>query len=163
MIWRMWVIFFVLMPGWTVQVFAGDMFSASVKKIIDGDSLMVATAGGTVEVRLYGVDCPEYDQPYSREAKAFAERKVLGKKVMIEPVAEDSYGRMVAVVLKGDNVLNRELVQNGLAWVYPRYCKKAVCSSWKKVERMAREEKIGLWQDDQPNPPWQWKRSKRGR
>lgn len=163
MIWRTWVITFLILLGLALQAFAGDKLSASVKKIIDGDSLLVTTSGGTVEVRLYGVDCPEYDQPFSREAKILAERKVLGKKVRIEPVDQDTYGRMVAVVTQGQNVLNRDLVLAGLAWVYPRYCKKSFCASWKQDERTAREEKLGLWQHDQPDPPWQWKRNKRGR
>ena len=161
--WRKRVISVVFILGWAARVSAGDMFSASVKKVIDGDSLLVATDRGNIEVRLYGVDCPEYDQPYSREAKIFAQNAVLGKKVMIEPVAEDSYGRTVAVVAKGADTLNRELVQAGLAWVYPRYCKKAVCTSWKKDERNARDERTGLWQEAQPNPPWQWKNNKRNR
>ena len=157
------VISIVFILGWAAQVSAGDVFSATVKKVIDGDSLLVSTDRGDIEVRLYGVDIPEYDQPFSRQAKIFTQKAVLGKKVMIEPVAEDAYGRTVAVVAKGADIINRELVQAGLAWVYPRYCKKAVCTSWKKDERTARDEKMGLWQETQPNPPWQWKKSKRNR
>lgn len=161
--WRKQVILIVFILGLAARVSAGDMFSASVKKVIDGDSLLVTTDRGNIEVRLYGVDCPEYDQPFSREAKVFTQKAVLGKKVMIEPVTEDSYGRTVAVVAKGEDTVNRELVQAGLAWVYPRYCRKAVCTSWKKDERTARDEKIGLWQETQPNPPWQWKKTKRNK
>lgn len=160
---RLVLLLFVLILGWPPGLFAGEMLPASVKKVIDGDSLLVATGKSTLEVRLYGVDCPEYDQPYAREAKMFAEKRVLGKKVMIEPVARDSYGRTVAVVTRGENVLNEELVREGLAWVYPRYCKKAICASWKEGERLAREAKKGLWQDADPDPPWQWKRKRKSR
>lgn len=163
MMWRKRVMPIVFILGCAAQVSAGDMFSASVKKVIDGDSLLVATARGNIEVRLYGVDCPEYDQPFSREAKIFTQKAVLGKKVIIEPVAEDFYGRTVAIVAQGADTINRELVQAGLAWVYPRYCKKAFCTSWKEDEGTARKEKMGLWQDAQPNPPWKWKKSKRNR
>jgi len=163
MMWRKRVISIVFILGWATQVSAGEMFSASVKKVIDGDSLLVATDRGNIEIRLYGVDCPEYDQPFSREAKIFTQKAALGKKVMIEPVAEDSYGRTVAVVAKGADTVNRELVQAGLAWVYPRYCKKAVCTSWTKDERNARDKKMGLWQEVRPNAPWQWKRNKRNK
>lgn len=163
MMWRIGMILLVCLPGWTVQVLAAESFSASVKKIIDGDSMLVESARGTTEVRLYGVDCPEYDQPFSREAKVFAAKKVLGKKVMVEPLDQDSYGRTVALVTRGDDVLNEELVEAGLAWVYPRYCKRAFCSSWEKDQRSARGDKIGLWQENHPQSPWQWKRSKRSR
>ncbi len=158
---RMRLVLFVLLLGWPLQLFAGEMVPGTVKKVIDGDSLLVATGKGTLEVRLYGVDCPEYDQPFAREAKIFTGTRVLGKKVMLEPVTRDSYGRTVAVVARGGTVLNQELVWAGLAWVYPRYCKKTVCTSWKEGERLAREGKTGLWQDTHPDPPWQWKRNKK--
>lgn len=145
------------------DAFAGKTFSASVLKVIDGDSLLVATAQDTIEVRLYGVDCPEYDQSFSREAKSFVEKSVLGKKVKIEPAYHDSYGRLVAVVVQGKKVLNKDLVQAGLAWVSPKYCKKTFCSSWKEGEHIAHKEKRGLWHDEHPEPPWRWKRMKNGR
>lgn len=160
---RIRVVLILFILGWPAQDFAGETIPASVKKVIDGDSLLVATARGPIEIRLYGVDCPEYDQPFSREAKVFAEKRVLGKNVMIEPVAEDSYGRTVALVAKGEDLLNKDLVSAGLAWVSPRYCKRTFCSSWKTDERIARQGKIGLWRDADPDPPWQWKRSKRSK
>lgn len=161
--WRKRLLAIVLVLGWAGQVFAGGGLSGSVKKIIDGDSLLVATARGDLEIRLYGVDCPEYDQPFAGKAKAFAKNAVLGKKVVIEPVDVDKYGRTVAIVGRGQDILNRDLVQAGLAWVYPRYCRKAFCDSWKAEERAARNKRIGLWQETHPNPPWQWKHRKTGR
>lgn len=143
------------------NVCAGESFSATVRKIIDGDSLLVAVGQDTVEVRLYGVDCPEFDQPYSRDAKKFAGERVLRKKVLIKPAYHDSYGRLVGIVIRDDYVLNEELVQEGLAWVSPRYCKKSFCSAWQASESIARNERRGLWQDEHPNPPWQWKRMKK--
>ncbi|EKD34243.1 MAG: nuclease [uncultured bacterium] len=158
MVGKMWVVQMLFMMIIISDAFAGNPFSASVRKIIDGDSLVVATAHDTIEVRLYGVDCPEYDQPFSREAKRFTEDRVLGKKVMIEPVARDSYGRLVAVVVRDNKVLNKDLVQAGLAWVYPGYCKKSFCRSWKESENFAHKERRGLWHDKHPDPPWRWRR-----
>lgn len=158
---KVWAIQIICIFTVISNLCAGETYSATVRKIIDGDSLLVAVGQDTVEVRLYGVDCPEYDQPFSRDAKQFAGEKVLRKQVLIRPSYNDSYGRVVAEVIRGDMVLNEELVQAGLAWVSPRYCKKSFCSSWQESENIARNERRGLWRDDRPDPPWQWKRMKK--
>lgn len=142
---------------------AAEAFSGSVMKIIDGDSLLIASGKKTIEVRLYGVDCPEYNQPFSHEAKALAREQVAGKRVLVQPQYYDSYGRMVAIVGYDDQTLNSQLVGAGLAWVYPRYCRKKICQSWQKLEDTARENNRGLWGGaTQPVSPWKWKRGKHG-
>lgn len=142
---------------------AGEAFSGSVKKIIDGDSLLIASVKKTIEVRLYGVDCPEYNQPFSLEAKALGRKRVAGKRVLVQPQYYDSYGRLVAIVGYDDQTLNSELVGAGLAWVSPRYCRKKICQSWQKLEDTARENNRGLWSASQPISPWKWKRGKHGK
>lgn len=141
---------------------AGDAFSGSVRKIIDGDSLLITSGGKIIEVRLYGVDCPEYKQPFSQEAKALVRKQVAGKKVLVQPQYYDSYGRLVAIVGDEGQTLNSELVRAGLAWVYPRYCRKKICASWQKMEDAAKNTNRGLWSRRQPIAPWKWKRMKHG-
>lgn len=131
-----------------------------VKKIIDGDSLVILAGKKSIEVRLYGIDCPEYGQPFSLKAKNFSKKQVLGKKVLLKPQYYDSYGRLVAMVEDGKQSLNGEMVRAGLAWVYPRYCRKKICTSWKEMEGLAKAKERGLWGTFQPVPPWIWKRRK---
>ena len=38
------------------------------------------------------------------------------------------------MVYAGDVNVNEALVKNGLAWVYQRYCKISICSSWLSLE-----------------------------
>jgi endonuclease YncB( thermonuclease family) len=64
-------------------------------------------------------DCPEYNQPFSKEAKALVKARFYRKKVLVRPQYYDSYKRLVAIVDYGDQTLNAELVRAGLAWVYP--------------------------------------------
>ncbi len=152
----------ILLFTFVSQGLAREGFYGSVSKIIDGDSLVIVTGNHkTIEVRLYGVDSPEWDQPFSQEAKALVRQSVYGKKVLVQPEYYDSYKRLVAIVQSGGQILNGELVQAGLAWVYPRYCKKSICASWKGMETSAKKQKIGIWSSTAPVSPWQWKRMKR--
>lgn len=150
----------VLLTALVSPIQAMEPFYGSVKRVIDGDSLLIVSGKKTFEVRLYGVDCPEYNQPFSPEAKAMVRKKVKGKRVLVLPEYYDSYKRLVAIVQYEEQVLNSELVREGFAWVYPRYCRKKMCTSWEKMESSAKREKRGMWNSTQPIPPWKWKRMK---
>jgi endonuclease YncB( thermonuclease family) len=58
---------------------------------------------------------------------------------------------MVALVRKQGGLLNSELVRNGLAWVYPRYCHaQPLCTELELLERGARRQRLGLWREKAP-------------
>ncbi len=156
------IILAVLLTAFVSPAIAKEAFYASVKKIIDGDSLLVVYREKKIQVRLYGVDCPEYNQPFSNEAKVLVKKRVYGRKVLIRPEYYDSYKRLVAIVEYGDQILNSELVGAGLAWVYPYYCRKDICKSWEIMEDSAKTAKSGVWSTSRPIPPWEWKRMKHG-
>jgi endonuclease YncB( thermonuclease family) len=136
-------------------------YSAVVVKIKDGDTFEVQHGHATELIRLWGVDTPEWDQPFSRQAKNFLKKMLLNRQVDIEPLSLDIYGRTVARVYLFDVDIGQILVEKGYAWVHIYYCNRKICSHWKKLEREARRKKIGLWQQDKPVPPWQWKKRKK--
>jgi micrococcal nuclease len=55
----------------------------------------------------------------------------------------------------GKNV-NREQVRRGYAWVYRQYSSDPVLL---RLEGEARQAKTGLWSDEAPVPPWQWRKA----
>jgi len=138
-------------------------WEGKVVRVVDGDTIVVAHHGKRVRVRLYGIDTPESTQWYGQNAKQFTSSQVLGKKVSIEPLAIDRYGRTVALMSVGNVVINELLVEYGYAWVYGRYCKKPFCSKWKRLESIARREKRGLWKNPNVIPPWRYRHSRRKR
>jgi endonuclease YncB( thermonuclease family) len=155
--------FFILFSNYFV--FAADYKKPEEKtvvtKVIDGDSLEVRSNDTLKTIRLYGIDSPEWKQPFSRKAKSYLEKRLLKHEVELEVLYDDRFGRSVALVYhRGINV-NQLLVQEGLAWVHVYYCHKEICENWKRLEQIARSKKIGLWQDNRPVPPWVWKRVKR--
>jgi len=136
-------------------------WSGKVIGIADGDTITVLRDNEQVRIRLYGIDCPERYQAFSKKAKQSTSEMVFGKVVEVEPVDTDRYGRTVALVTVFQRLVNEELVNAGFAWVYTRYCDRPICERWKVLEYEAREAKRGLWADPNPIPPWEFRRQKR--
>jgi endonuclease YncB( thermonuclease family) len=78
--------------------------------------------------------------------------------VEVEDVTTDQYGRTVGIVWQEGNNVNEEMVRAGYAWVYRWYCNKPICEYWLTLENEAKTRKIGLWQEQNPIPPWLWSR-----
>ena len=136
-------------------------WSGKVIGIADGDTITVLRDKEQVRIRLYGIDCPERYQAFSKKAKQFTSGMVFGKVVEVEPVDIDRYGRTVALVAVFKRLVNEELVNAGFAWVYTRYCDRPICERWKVLEQEAREAKRGLWSDPDAIPPWEFRRENR--
>lgn len=124
--------------------------------ISDGDSFTVLNSDNTTfRIRLHGVDCPEYKQPYSQVAKKFTSDLIFKKNIKIKDLGKDRYGRTLAIVYLPDNsILNEKLLSAGLAWHYKYFDKNPY---WSELEEAARKQKIGLWSQNNPIEPWNWR------
>jgi endonuclease YncB( thermonuclease family) len=131
-----------------------------VVKVKDGDTLGLLSADNQeVTVRLAEIDCPEKSQAFGQAAKKFTSDICYGKEVKLIGNVRDRYGRTVAqVVLTDGTNVNYQLVKNGYAWQYKAYSKSAELAS---LEEQARQNHIGLWQDANPTPPWEYRREKK--
>ena len=126
--------------------------------VSDGDTISVLRGQRTEKVRLYGVDCPEKAQDFGPCAKRFTSDLVDGRIVDVQEVDRDRYGRIVARVFSsGGKELSRELVGQGLAWVYERYCQDPSCDGWRELQQGARAEGLGLWSKGGAVPPWEFR------
>ncbi|MFQ5454606.1 MAG: thermonuclease family protein [Nitrospirota bacterium] len=121
-----------------------------VIRVIDGDTLEVA---GGERIRLIGVDTPETVHPkkpveyFGKEASQFTKKMVEGKKVKLEYdwQRKDKYGRTLAYVyLEDGTFLNAEIIKQGYGYVYTRFPFKYM-DEFRKYEKDARENNIGLW------------------
>lgn len=156
------VILFVLAAA---PACARSQFSGKVVRVADGDTITVLAPGNQqVKVRLYGIDCPEKRQAFGQRARQFTAQRVAGENVRVQVLDTDRYGRSVGVVYaeNGGN-LNKELLTNGMAWVYTKFCRASFCNDWKKDELRARKAKVGLWVDKRPVEPWIWRKTQRRR
>ena len=129
--------------------------------VIDGDSVEVQLQSGRIEVRLHAADAPEHDQPGGRQAaRALRKRLPRGSDVILEPVEQDQYDRLVAVIERNGESVNAWMVQQGHAWTYRQYTTDARYCRWEDAARAAHR---GLWSGTPKDwvAPWDWRRRAR--
>lgn len=133
-------------------------FEGKVVGVKDGDTFEVLYDGQSEKIRLVDIDCPEKSQPFGKAAKKFASDLCYGKTVIVVPKKRrDQYGRILGVIMTKDSLnVNEELIRSGMAWRYKYSKNKGLLV----LENEARAEKIGLWADENPIDPWQWRKNK---
>jgi len=144
-----------------------------VVKVSDGDTINVTDPLGTkVKVRLYGIDAPETEksnkktgriskpgQPYGEEAYQALNAKIYRRQVKVEIMEIDRYKRSVGIVYLNGKSINKEMVAEGWAWAYRQYLDSPYASEYIHVEEVARGKRLGLWQQNNPEPPWELRKS----
>ena len=141
-----------------------NLEKVKVSYIIDGDTVEVIKDNQIKIIRLYGIDCPEDGQDWGEIAKAGLIKLIGGKYVYLELFGKDIYGRILATIyLKEDLKLiniNEKMIQKGHAWVVRRFYKNLSKNKQARLnifERFAKKNKVGLWKNDNPIPPWKWR------
>jgi endonuclease YncB( thermonuclease family) len=148
----------LLLPSTTLSA----TIQGKVIKVADGDTITILNNHNQqTKIRLYGIDTPEKSQAYGKKAKKFTASLTAGKTVKVKVYDTDRYGRSVGVVFVGGTNVNEEIIRNGYAWQYRKYCKLSFCSDWLRIEKQARDRGIGLWADNNPVAPWEYRRAKR--
>jgi endonuclease YncB( thermonuclease family) len=144
-------------------VFAASFLAAAeisgiVTEVQDGDTLTLVSAQATYRVRLMDIDAPELAQTRGRDARTSLFQLCGLKQAVAETSGADRFGRTLATVTCAGVNVNAEMVRRGWAWVFRRYAPKG--SALYGLETDARSDRRGLWADDAPIPPWEWRREK---
>lgn len=124
----------------------------------DGDTLTVRDGNAKTLLRLAEIDAPERTQPYSQMSRRNLIALCKDKPISFEPVTVDRYGRTVAMVTCDGVVLNWRQVQDGLAWRFTKYLTQP--GTCLPLEREARDARRGLWREDSPLAPWEFRAAK---
>lgn len=139
-----------------VNLVAGDEISGKVKSVVDGNTLEIEDENNEIQVvQLTGIDCPELNQEYGADAKSFLEKLVLKKKITFSVTGKDRWGKQLAIVLINGRVdVRMEILKEGLAWTAERNPQQEL----EVVKEVAKEEAKGLWKQNNPTPPWVFRR-----
>jgi len=143
---------------------SAETLRGMVKTVYDGDTVVLVGRGiGRITVRLYGIDAPETrkpkssGQPYGSQARRVLMYKLLGKEVTAAVQERDQYGRTVAVIELEGRDINAEMVAEGMAWAYRQYLAGPYASRYIGLEGKARRQHRGLWRENNPQPPWEFR------
>lgn len=128
----------------------------TVRRVVDGDTIIVLRDGAEERVRLLGIDTPESVQPdspvecFGPEASARTGELLSGRSVWLEsdPTqdAVDRFGRTLAYVwLDETTLVNRVLVAEGYAHEYTYGAPGVHEAALRAAEDDAREGGLGLW------------------
>jgi len=134
--------------------------SGKVIKIIDGDTYDLLTDDKrTIRIRMEGIDTPEKGMPYYKVAKNYLGNLCMNQTIKIENNGEDDYGRILAYSYLSDgSELGHMMIEAGMAWHFKKYNDDEDLAA---LEVDARNNKVGLWADKCPIPPWEVRRLQR--
>lgn len=126
---------------------------------IDGDSIKVKDNLETKNVRLFGIDAPEYkqscfnakDQEYDcgKISKKFLSDLINNKEVICYYKNKDIYNRYLAKCEVAGISISEKIIENGMAIIYDF---KQSDEKMIKLEELAKTNKLGIWQGKFQNP-----------
>lgn len=134
----------------------GNVLSGKVTAVIDGNTIeMLADDNESYKILLYGIDSPELGQEFGEKAKQFLEKMILNKKVSVDVQAKDRWGNRLGIVLiEGTRDPRYDLLEAGLAWTAERDPIREL----EIIKEKARDKGKGLWKEQDPTPPWIYRR-----
>lgn len=145
----------------------GDLtrYEAKVIGVSDGDTISVLDGNKQQhKIRLQGIDAPEKSQAFGKVSRHHLSQLVFSKTVTIEYEKMDRYQRQVGKVLVNGTDANLAQVANGMAWHYKKYQSEQSPEDrheYSAAEQRARSMGRGLWVEDSPVPPWEFRRARR--
>ena len=136
-----------------------DDLTWTVVRVIDGDSVLLASGSLELSCRLEGIDAPELSQPFGIPARNYLECLLSEQSVTAHFRGRDSYNRVLARLGTPSAAdISCSMIQAGAAWHYAFFNSDAPLSAAHTAAQTAR---IGLWSDSEPVEPYLWRQGNR--
>jgi micrococcal nuclease len=145
-----------------------------VISVSDGNHLTFSNNGTEINVHLYGIEAPvitkiRKSEPWlSKPGQRFAGRsfmalakKVLHKQARLEIINFNNHDQAVAIIFVEKRNINIEMVAEGWAWASRKGRKLPDGAEYVSAEEQARSKKMGLWMQDNPQPPWEFRKTRK--
>ena len=157
--------FFLLIVLCIATVIQAADLRGRVVGISDGDTLTILDSDRRQhKVRLAGIDAPEKSQAFGQASKVSLSEQAFGRDVVVVWDKQDRYGRIIGKILVNQEDICLQQIRRGMAWHYKQYQKDQAPidrSKYSEAEAIARASQVGLWQDKDPIPPWEWRHKKK--
>ncbi len=138
-----------------------EILMGRVTGISDGDTLTIVDATEVqFKIRLSGIDSPEKGQAFGQFCKNSLSDLAYGRAAQIDWKKLDRYGRIIGTVLVDERDMSLEQIRRGCGWHYKKYQNEQSTNdrlSYSAAEESAKNDKVGLWADSDPVPPWIWR------
>ena len=135
---------------------AQDKYKVTLYKCVDGDTAWFKKDEKIIKTRFLAIDTPESTkeiEPYGKEASTYScDRLKNSNNIEIEYDKKsdklDKYGRHLVWVFVDNSLLQKELIDKGLAEVKYIYGDYLYLDELKKSEEKAKFNKLNIWDDE---------------
>ncbi len=123
----------------------------------DGDTITCLDENNQQQkIRMAEMDAPELGQDFGKVSRDAMASMVFGKTVEVVDDGKDRYGRWIGHIYVNGTDVNRQMIATGNAWHYAAYSKD---KSLAALQTEAKAQKIGLWVQPNPTPPWEYRKN----
>lgn len=154
--------------------------TATVVSIQDGYTVTVVDASkAQYKVRLAGIDAPDLRQAYGPQSKQNLSKLLLKQTVVVEWGTRDRSKRLVGKIMLDESGADcafrsciksldagLQQIRDGFAWHNKQYEPEQSPEDrarYAAAEAKAKTAKTGLWADEKPVPPWEWRAQRKKR
>lgn len=140
-------------------ILVAETITGKVISVTDGDTIKILDEKNKVyKIRLNDIDAPEKKQAFGNKSKENLSKYIAGENVRVEYYKLDKYKRILGTVYFKDKDINKQQIIDGYAWVYKKYSKN---NEYINQERISKNHKRGLWKDEKPIEPWEYRKMKK--
>ncbi|WP_019883137.1 MULTISPECIES: thermonuclease family protein [unclassified Methylophilus] len=123
--------------------------------VIDGDTVIIRDNTLTYHLRLLDIDAPERQQAFGIQSRRSLKQLCEHANIAVQLQGRDLYGRTLGHLYCNNTDASQSQIALGMAWFNARYSKRLELDT---LQRQAQQQGLGLWQDAEPMPPWQWRK-----
>jgi endonuclease YncB( thermonuclease family) len=137
----------------------GASLFGKVVEVSSGDVITIFNLNRPVRVRLLGVDAPEMGQVFGDVAQKHLADLVYDKSVLVEYAGISGDHSLNGRVLLDGADVGAQMIRDGAAWVDPSNQHRLSTTDrevYQQSELAARNERRGLWQQENPLAPWEF-------
>ena len=131
-----------------------------------GDTVLIDDGVNRMIISILGIDAPENGQTFYEEAKKNLSDLLTGKKVVLKYSLhnlKNDFGYFPARVFIGGKDIGLSVLENGFAWRNEKdkfFLERKDDQANEQAEAQAQSAKIGIWKDEKPQKPWEYREKK---